>query len=105
VLDLVSLLALGALGVAIAYYGYSVLDRSLELSTRSNTPLAVPLWIPQLVWWTGLLFFLFTLTLLTIATAAALFARDLKEVDRLAGIPRDGIDEVEVREHIQREGN
>lgn len=88
VLDLVSLLSLGALGLVIAYYGYSVLERSLVLGSKSNTPLATPLWIPQLLWWAGLLVFLWTLALLIVATLAALASRDYRAVEHLAGIPR-----------------
>ena len=55
VLDFLSLIALGTFGVVVARYGFDVVASSWNLSARSNSVLQVPLWIPQLIWWLGLL--------------------------------------------------
>jgi TRAP-type mannitol/chloroaromatic compound transport system permease small subunit len=92
ILDLVSLLSLGALGAVIAYYGLSVVTRSMELGSKANTPLATPIWVPQLLWWLGLLLFLWTLALLLASSLIAVLQRDYAAVERLAGIPRSTVD-------------
>jgi TRAP-type mannitol/chloroaromatic compound transport system permease small subunit len=64
---LLDLLALVALGVFVAYlarYGFEVLSTSWSLSARSNSALKVPLWIPQALWFGGLVLFSTTLLLL-----------------------------------------
>lgn len=74
---LLDLLALVALGVFVAYlarYGFEVLSTSWSLSARSNSALKVPLWIPQALWFGGLVLFS-TTVLLLLARSLAHLAR------------------------------
>lgn len=95
-LDLASLVALGVVAALLARYGWEVFAASWNLSARSNSALKVPLWIPQLVWWLGLLLFAVTLALLMVRAAALLVRGDLAGVRALAGartIQEDADDE------------
>lgn len=85
---LLDLLALVALGVFVAYlarYGFEVLSTSWSLSARSNSALKVPLWIPQALWFGGLLLFAATLLLLLARSIAHLAGGDWTAVHELLG--------------------
>lgn len=84
-LDLVALVALGTFVAVLVRYGYAVLEQSLVLSARSNSALAVPLAIPQGLWWGGYVLFMLALTMLTLRVALALFEGDAATVATLAG--------------------
>ncbi len=68
-INVVSLALLAALAVFSAWRGYTVLAESIELKSRSITPLQTPLWLPQSLWLAGLV--LFALTALALAIHAA----------------------------------
>lgn len=67
-LDLFALACMGVLVTALAYHAWSVLKDSIDYHSVSNTPLQVPQWIPQSLWFAGYLFF--ALTLLTLMLAS-----------------------------------
>lgn len=71
--DLFSLLVLGAVVTLIALRCWPVLERSLAVSARANTPLETPLWIVQLPWFAGWAWFALT-AWLTFLAALALVA-------------------------------
>jgi TRAP-type C4-dicarboxylate transport system permease small subunit len=55
-------LALGVLAVVTsvaAYWGAMIVLGNMELGARSNTTLAIPLAIPQGMWWLGVMWFAF----------------------------------------------
>jgi TRAP-type mannitol/chloroaromatic compound transport system permease small subunit len=60
-LDIVALIALGSFVAVLARYGYDVMSTSITMEARSNSTLRIPLWIPQLMWWAGLVLFLVVL--------------------------------------------
>jgi TRAP-type C4-dicarboxylate transport system permease small subunit len=51
--DLLSLLVLALTAALIAVKCWPVLERSLSVGSRANTPLETPLWIVQLPWFAG----------------------------------------------------
>ncbi|SEL18300.1 TRAP-type mannitol/chloroaromatic compound transport system, small permease component [Roseovarius azorensis] len=55
--DLFSMLVLSATVSLIALRCWPVLERSLSMSSRANTPLETPLWIVQLPWFSGWIWF------------------------------------------------
>ncbi len=57
VLDLVSILGLLVGATVLVWYAWSAFESSLILGARSNTPLSVPLVIPQGLWLIGLVWF------------------------------------------------
>ena len=87
ILDVVSLLAFAALIGLLSYRGLNVLQNTLEMNSRSNTPLSTPLVIPQSLWLAGIAFFFLSLVLLLVRTSSALLSRDFATVQKLAGAP------------------
>lgn len=84
-LDLVALLALLAFASVVAWYGWDLMAGSFNRGARSNSSLAVPLWIPQLLWWAGYAMFALTALLLAARVALGLLRRDVAAIARIAG--------------------
>ncbi|MEM7500217.1 MAG: TRAP transporter small permease [Pseudomonadota bacterium] len=67
-LDILSLGGLLAVAIALLYHGWGVLSKSLDAGSTANTPLETPLWIPQLIWLAGWLWFAVAALVLLILT-------------------------------------
>ena len=76
VLDVVAFVAFTGLFALLTYRGYSVLEQTIDLGGRADTPLAVPLVYPQVPWLLGLVFFTLCLALLSLRSFKALVTRD-----------------------------
>ena len=63
-----------------------VYQETIEFNATAQTTLATPLWIPQIFWVSGLVFFFITLAFVTLYTTVAMIQRDLPLVARLAGV-------------------
>lgn len=83
--DLVAIIALLAFASLIAWHGAGVLAQSWQLGARSNSSLAVPLAVPQALWWLGYAGFVACAALLLLRAAAALLAGDFAAANRLIG--------------------
>lgn len=57
VLNLLAMVTLAAMAAFCAYRGFYEVFDSVTSLKRSNTPLQVPLWIPQSIWFFGMLLF------------------------------------------------
>jgi len=86
VLDLVALLLLFIYVYILATKAVGVFQETVEYNATAQTTLATPLWMPQLLWVAGLLFFLLTLAFVTVYTAVSLLKRDLTTLNRIAGV-------------------
>ncbi len=87
VLDILALAALSPVAFAFAWYGWEVARESLRLGAVSNTPLAVPMVVPQSVFALGLSWFAFVAAASTLAALVALLRGDHARVEAIAGIP------------------
>jgi TRAP-type mannitol/chloroaromatic compound transport system permease small subunit len=67
VFDLIALASLVGVAGLLAWQAWGVLAESLRLGAVSNTPLRVPLWLPQGLWVLGLLVFALSAVILLIA--------------------------------------
>lgn len=97
VLDIVALLSLCIFAALWTWQAGAVLETSLSFEARATTPLATPLWIPQMLWLAGLILFIFTLLPLLLRASLALLGGDLATVQRLAGartIEEDAAEEI-----------
>jgi TRAP-type C4-dicarboxylate transport system permease small subunit len=83
--DLIAVVALLAFASLIAWHGAGTLAQSWQLGARSNSSLAVPLALPQALWWIGYAGFVVCAALLLARAAAALLAGDLAAANRLIG--------------------
>lgn len=84
-LDVLSLLVLMAFVLPLTYYALGVLKTSWMRKSLSNTPLQTPLWIPQSLWFLGLLFFSIILVIFLCLTLYNLSKGNLMEAYKLAG--------------------
>jgi len=78
VLDLFSLVIFICYAVPLIYFSGLVFQTSFVKNSTANTPLQTPLWIPQGIWFLGLVVFLITMGVLFIASIERLFRGDLK---------------------------
>ena len=93
-LDLVALVAIGGFAALLAVRAWGVLDTSLALNSRANTPWGTPLWMPQTLWFAGLAFLVVTSVVVLVAACAALSAGNLRRAREIAGMS-DTQEEVE----------
>jgi TRAP-type C4-dicarboxylate transport system permease small subunit len=77
----------------IVYYGWLLLLRGLVMGTRSTSPLAILLWIPQSIWFFGMVLFVATSILLLLRALLAVSTGDYDLENRLIGAisPNDEI--------------
>lgn len=87
ILDVVALLSLAAFFTLLAVEAVWVLQETLHLGAVANTPLRTPLWMPQVLWMSGLWFFVFNIYLLALRSALSLARGRLDEVREIAGAP------------------
>ena len=83
-LNVLAMVTLAAMAAFCAYRGiFEVLD-SLASGKRSNTPLQVPVWIPQIVWLAGMMLFAAGAILMAVHSIQLLFGNRL-QLNRLYG--------------------
>jgi TRAP-type C4-dicarboxylate transport system permease small subunit len=85
-LDWLSVVALGAFIVALTYYAYDVVATSWIQNSAANTPLATPLYIPQGLWFLGLVWMCIVLALMLTRASIALVTGDIDVVKAIAGV-------------------
>jgi TRAP-type mannitol/chloroaromatic compound transport system permease small subunit len=85
VCDLLATVALLGFVSLVAWHGSDVLAQSWNLSARSNTALAVPLLVPQALWWAGYAWFVLCGLVLLARAVLAFAAADWAVVNRLIG--------------------
>lgn len=86
ILDCISILALAATALMVAWRGWSVLSKTLSTGAKANTGLETPLWIPQLLWWSGWVWFAVSAVLIAAASLMLLWQRRYDEVNDIAGM-------------------
>lgn len=85
-LDLISLAAMTGFVLLVTYWAGQLLKSTLQFGSTSNSALQVPLWLPQSLWFGGLVFFSLTLLLLCLRVFVYLLRGDAAGISRLAGI-------------------
>jgi TRAP-type C4-dicarboxylate transport system permease small subunit len=86
VLDWLSLVALGTFMGVLTFYAYDVVGASIAQNSHANTPLATPLFIPQGLWFLGLVFMCVILAMMLLRASVALVTGDLATVKSIAGV-------------------
>ena len=107
ILDLISVLALGGFVTVLAWFAWDVFLGSWERDARSISPMQTRLWIPQFLWFLGLLTFVVTFSLMAAGALAALFKGDLARVRTLVGmrsVEEDVQEELAGAEALARKG-
>lgn len=99
-LDLFALSCLGVFIALLTYHAWQVLTDSISFKAVSNTPLQIPQWIPQSMWFAGYVFFLMTIVVLLACALYLVIVRRSREVGGLIGI--NSVEE-EINEEVQIE--
>jgi TRAP-type C4-dicarboxylate transport system permease small subunit len=102
VLDLVCSFAFCGLAYLLVFRGITVFQETLELGSRAPTPLATPLWIPQIIWLMGLVFLLFCALLVTLRGFLAWTRGDFNTVEALIGASPEDPNRVELHDDPPR---
>ncbi|AZT85639.1 TRAP transporter small permease [Marinobacter sp. NP-4(2019)] len=87
VLDLVALLAMAMFAILVVDAVFSVISASYSGGSTANTPLGTPLWMPQALWFLGLVWFGFAVCMVSLRALFGLLAGDVEGVQKLAGSP------------------
>jgi len=85
-LDAIAIMSLAATALVVAWRGWSVVAKTLSTGARANTPLETPLWIPQLLWWSGWLWFAISAVLLVVYVMQKLFVSDEEAIEEAVGM-------------------
>lgn len=85
-LDCIALVAMAVFCGLLTYRAMELSYYSVAYGSRSMTPLAVPLWVPQGLWCLGLIQLLVVILSLLARVLAALARKDPRAVGRIAGI-------------------
>lgn len=96
-LDLLALLGMAVFVGALLWHSSQVLLDSIHYRSVSTTPLQVPLWIPQSLWFAGYLFFAVTIVMLGWSSLVQIRQQRLTAVNALIGI--HSVEE-EIREEV-----
>ena len=86
-LDLAALLSMLVFVSVLTWRAWLTLDETLLFNSRARTGLQTPLWIPQSLWLSGLVYFLLCLTFLSLYVALLLLRGRSDRVSEIAGIP------------------
>lgn len=85
-LDLFAMACLALFVGVLTFHAWQALLDSILFKSVSNTPLQVPLWIPQSLWFAGYVFFLVTTVMLFVGSLWLLFRNRRRDISRLIGI-------------------
>ncbi len=102
-LDLFALLCLGLFVGVLTFHAWQVLADSISFNAISNTPLQVPQWIPQTLWFAGYLFFFITIVVLTGCSIYLIGKRRMSEASQLIGIT--SVEENIIEELVPEKGH
>lgn len=89
IMDVFAVAVLFIAALLLSYFGGLEFVESVRYSTVANTPLRVPLWIPQSLWASGLVLFATATGLATVEALLRLFLRDYSGVSEIAGMAGD----------------
>jgi len=85
-LDFFAIACLSVFVGLLTFHAWGVLADSIRFRSVSNTPLQIPQWIPQSLWFAGYAFFLLTIVVLAACAVARLLAGRWQDVNGLIGI-------------------
>ena len=85
-LDVLALVVLGIVAFTLLDRGYDLTHSNLTEWNRSNTPLRLPLAVPQIPWLFGLALFLFSIIVAMLRTLSALARGDMTTARETAGV-------------------
>ncbi len=94
VLNSAAMVTLAAMVLFALYRGWNVLSETIEFQSTATTPLQTPLWIPQSLWYLGLILFAVIALYLALHSLWLLARGKVAEVNRIYG-PQTLAEEIE----------
>lgn len=91
-LDVLAGLSFILLAGLLAYMGSAEMIESATYHAVANTPWRTPLWMPQLIWAIGLIFFALAAVVTTLEAAVRLIAGDAAGAHAIAGISEEPVE-------------
>jgi len=85
-LDFFALACLSVFVGVLTFHAWTVLSDSISFHSVSNTPLRIPQWIPQSLWFAGYAFFSLTVVVLGACALARVVSGRWQDVNGLIGI-------------------
>lgn len=85
-LDWLSVVALGVFMVFLTWYAKDVVAASWTQNSAANSTMATPLWIPQGLWFIGLLWMCIVMTLMLVRSSYLLVTGNLPGLQQLCGV-------------------
>ncbi|WP_265519188.1 TRAP transporter small permease subunit [Nitratireductor luteus] len=85
-LDALAMASVLFVALVVTYYAYDVFAKSVARGSRSNTPLAIQLWIPQVIWLAGWAWLALTSALMLASTVMLMLSRRWRDIDDVSGI-------------------
>jgi len=86
VLDWLAIVSLGVFLGFMTFYAFDVVHTSWTSQAAANTPLGTPLWIPQGLWFLGLVWMCLVLALMLVRSSTALITGDIALVKAISGV-------------------
>ncbi|WP_081851991.1 TRAP transporter small permease subunit [Pseudorhizobium marinum] len=87
--DVIALASVLCVALLVSYYAYDVLAKSVARGSRSNTPMSIQLWIPQVIWFGGWAWMALTSAVMLGCSVTLALARQWNLVTDLTGIPSE----------------
>ncbi|MEH6692154.1 MAG: TRAP transporter small permease [Pseudorhizobium pelagicum] len=87
--DVIALASVLCVALLVSYYAYDVLAKSVARGSRSNTPMSIQLWIPQVIWFGGWAWMALTSAVMLGCSVTLALARQWNLVTELTGIPSE----------------
>lgn len=87
ILDVIAFVALAIFVSPMTYYTFKTLKTSIVRLSKANTPLQTPMWIPQIIWFSGILFFFIVVIVFTLVILKMAFKKQFDEIAKFAGCP------------------
>ncbi|MFN7102289.1 MAG: TRAP transporter small permease subunit [Pseudorhizobium sp.] len=87
--DVIALASVLCVALLVSYYAYDVLAKSVARGSRSNTPMSIQLWIPQVIWFGGWAWMALTSAVMLACSVTLALARQWSLVTDLTGIPSE----------------
>lgn len=85
-LDWLSVVALGVFIVFLTWYAWDVLAASWIQNSTANSTMATPLWIPQGMWFIGLMWMSLVMGLMLCRSSYLLVTGDIDALQKLCGV-------------------
>ena len=87
--DVIAMTSVLCVALLVSYYAYDVLAKSVARGSRSNTPMSIQLWIPQVIWFGGWAWMALTSAVMLGCSVTLALARQWNLVTDLTGIPSE----------------